>query len=231
MHNIISKRLKDLLNMRGISISEFAEMCELPIETVKNIYYARTADPKVSTLLKMSNVLNLTVNCLMGQCPHTKDEQALLNFFRSCGSHGKSLILLTAKYEAITAKGQRESFTKRIIPCLLTTGNVHEGIVYDQCEVVEIETTKTDAYIAIKVSTNDLAPKYCKDDILLIENRFPKNKEYAVFFMDGKIYIRQFIEDEKEYRLHCIHGIHEDIVLKRMDEIEYVGTCIDVIRS
>ena len=49
--------------------------------------------------------------------------------------------------------------------------------------------------------------------------------------MDGKIYIRQFIEDEKEYRLHCIHGIHEDIVLKRMDEIEYVGTCIDVIRS
>ena len=107
---MLSKRLREILFERKISLSEFAEMCEmqgLPVDTVRNVYYGKTVDPKVSTVMVMSKVLNMTVNGLMGQCSHTKDERVLLQHYRSCGNHGKSLIALTAKYEALTAKEER----------------------------------------------------------------------------------------------------------------------------
>ena len=228
---MLSERLRDLLNSRGISIAEFAEMCDLPLETVKNIYYGKTTDPKVSTLMKMGNVLNLSVNCLMGQCPHPTEEQILLGYYRMCGEHGKSLILLTSKYEAVSAKAEREASGKHKIPCLIANGNISEGIVYDTCETTEVITTTKEAYVAIKVTTNDLVPIYCKGDIILIKNCFPNNEEYVMFYKGERAYIRKFTEENGRYKLKSIHDIGEDILLKRMDEVEYVGTCVSVIRA
>ena len=51
---MLSKRLKEILGDRGLSIGSFAEMCDLPVETVRNIYYGKTADPKVSTVMQLS---------------------------------------------------------------------------------------------------------------------------------------------------------------------------------
>ena len=56
------------------------------------------------------------------------------------------------------------------------------------------------------------------------------NGEFAVFYVNEKAYIRKFVEEKDEYRLRCIHDVFDDIVLKRMDEVEYVGTCIGVVR-
>ena len=81
------------------------------------------------------------------------------------------------------------------------------------------------------MTNNDLVPVYCKGDIILIENRFPNNREYGAFFKDGRAYIRQYIEEDGQYRLRCLHKQGEDIILKRMDQIEYIGTCIDVVRE
>lgn len=81
------------------------------------------------------------------------------------------------------------------------------------------------------MTTNDLAPAYCKGDILLFENRFPQNGEIGAFFRDGKVFIRKFCEEGNSYRLKCLHKQDVDIVLKRMDEVDYIGTCIDVVRE
>jgi len=227
----ISEKLKTELHEKNISLLEFAEICDLPIETVKNVYYGRTPDPKVSTLLKMGNALNLSINCLMGQCPHTKDEQQLLKYYRSCGTHGKSIVGLVAKYEAMSAKSERESKDKHTIPCLIPKGNIREGIIYDRCEVVEIKTAVKEAYVGIKIINNDLIPRYCKNDIILIENRFPNYGELGVFYKGDRAYIRRFIEEDNQYILQCLHNYGEDFVLKRLDNLEYIGTCIDVVRE
>lgn len=228
---MLEQRLREILKERKISISDFAEMCDLPLETVRNVYYGRTNDPKISTLLKMGNALNLSVNCLMGQCSHTKEERILLQHYRHCGTHGKSVIELIAKYEAISAKAEREAFEKHKVPCLIPNGNIREGIVYDRCETVEVYTSEKNAYVGIKITNNDLVPVYCKGDIILIENRFPSDQEYGAFFKEDRVYIRQYIEEGGQYRLRCLHRQGKDFILKRMDEIEYIGTCIGVIRA
>jgi transcriptional regulator with XRE-family HTH domain len=228
---MLGTRLREILAARGISKDELAEMCDLPLETIRNIYYGKTPDPKASTVMKISKALNITVNCLMGECSHSSEERALLQYFRMCGHHGRSVILLSAKFEALTAKEEREAKDKHTIPCLIPHGNIYQGIVYDDCEVVDIFTAKEEAYVAIKMVNNDLVPVYCKGDVLLIANRFPANKEYGVFYQHGRAYIRQYIEEENQYRLKCLHNYAKDMIFKRMDEIEYVGTCCGVVRA
>jgi len=231
---MLSKRLREILNERKISLTDFAEMCEmqgLPVDTVRNVYYGKTVDPKISTVMVMSKVLNMSVNCLMGQCSHTPEERQLLRYYRTCGVHGKSLIFLTSKYEALSAKDEREATDRHMIPCLIPHGDIRQGVIYDACEVVEIFTSCKEAYVAVKMTNNDLVPTYCKDDIILISNSFPRNKEYGVFYKNGRAYIREYLEEEGQYRLKCLHKMGEDMIFKRMDEIEYIGTCCGVIRA
>ena len=229
---MLGTRLRELLATRKISKEEFAIMCDLPIETIRNIYYGKTPDPKVSTVMKMAKALDISVNCLMGQCQHTPEERALLLHYRGSGNHGKSLILNTAKFEYMSAKDERGAIGKRPIRYIIPTkDNIRQGVIYDESDSGMIYTTNLDAYMGIQMTNNDLVPLYCKGDIVLVANRFPINKEYGVFYRDGRIYIRQYIEEDNHYRLKCLHNYGEDMIFKRMDEIEYLGTCCGVIRT
>lgn len=227
---MIDTRLKDLAYTRGLSLQQVAELADLPLETVRNIWYGKTPDPKVSTVLKLAKVFGMSVNCFMGDCANTPQER-VLQYYQACGHHGRSLIELVAKYEAVTAKAEREALDKHKIPCLLPQGDMSEGIVYDTCLTEDIETTVPEAYVAIRVSSNYLVPVYCKGDIILIENRFPDAGECAAFFKDGRAYIRQYIEENGQYRLRCLHSQGKDMIFNRMDEIEYIGTCIGAVRT
>jgi len=228
---IISKRLHEILDELGWTKETLADKSGLPLETIRNIYYGKTPDPKVSTVLAIAEATGHSMNCLMGKCPHTPAEKVILRNYRSCGPHGKAIIELIAKYEAGSVKSEREAFDKHMIPCLLPHGDIHKGIIYDTCETVEIETSTPEAYIAIQMTSNDLAPKFCKGDVILLENRFPANGEYSAFFRGDRVYIRKFIEEDKQYRLKCLHNHDTDIILKRMDEVQYVGTCCGVVRA
>ncbi len=228
---IISKRLQEILIELGWTKETLAEKSGLSFETIKNIYYGKTPDPKVSTILAISDATGRSMNCLMGKCPHTPQEKTILRNYRSCGPHGKAIIELIARYEAGSVKCERESFNKHMIPCLLPHGDIHKGIIYDTCETVEIETASPEAYVAIKVTSNDLTPVYCKDDVILLENRFPANGECAAFFRGDRVYIRKFVEENGQYRLKCLHNRDDDIIVKRMDEVSYIGTCCGVVRK
>lgn len=231
MITALSERMRQLMAEKKWTIQKLATIAGLPEETVRNIYYAKTPDPKVSTIMKLSEAFNLSVNCLMGKCSHTPQERAILRNYRACGKHGKAIIELIARYEASAIKSEREGDKKHTIPCIVPQGEIRKGIIYDLCETVEIETTVKEAYIAIQMINNDLAPVYCKGDILLLENRFPTNGEKAAFYRGDRVFIRKFMDEGNQYRLQCLHKYDEDIVLKRMDEADYIGTCIGVVRE
>lgn len=228
---MLCTRVRDIMNSKNMTIQQLADLANLPIETVKNIYYGKTNDPKVSTVLSIANAFNISVNCLMGHCQHTEQERRLLQYYRLCGTHGKSLIELTAKHEATVAKDERVHTDRHMIPCLIPARRINHGFAYTDSEVVEISTVKAEAYVAIKIVSNSYAPAYCKGDILLLEDRYPDHGERAVFVKDGVGYIRRFIEEDGKCILRCVAGHREDIVLKSLDGVECVGTCIGVSRE
>ncbi len=231
--NILQKRLREIINNRGWTYSEFLKNTGLMEykDSIDNVYYGRSKDPRVSTVMQISEALGVAVNCLMGKCSHTKEERALMNYYRACGPHGQSVLGLVAKYEAMSAKAEREASVRHKVPCMLTTSDIYDGIMYDSCQVQEIETAEAEAFVAVKLASNLLSPLYCKNDVLLFANRFPNHEEYGMFIKGNKAFIRQYLEEDGGYRLRSVHDSSKDMVLKRMDAVEYVGTCIGVVRS
>jgi transcriptional regulator with XRE-family HTH domain len=228
---MFGKRVRELLASSGMSKDELAQRSGLPIETIRNIYYDKVSDPKVSTVLAIGNVFNISVNCLMGQCQHTSDERALLQYYRACGHHGKNIVRASAKYEALTAKEEREATGRHSVSCLFPEGDIYHGIDYDGARTEDIWVSNDEADTAIYMTTNCLMPTYCKGDTILITDRFPRVNEYGVFYYHSRAYIRQYIERDGEYILKCLHKFDKDLVFKRMDDIECLGTCCGVIRS
>lgn len=181
-------------------------------------------------MLKLSKALDLSVNYLCGNIMYKHDEKILIDHYRNASEHGKAVIRLFAKVESMMSDHERKA-DKYLIPCLIPIGVVRDGIKYNSSDSVKIETDNPDAYLAIEITTNYFAPAYCTGDRILLENRFPKPLEYAVFLTDGHAYFRQYQEHDEGYVLKCINGRGTDKFFKRMDEVHCVGTLVGVIRA
>lgn len=57
----IKARILRLCEERGISINKLATMCALPPSSVKNILYGRSVDPKILTIKKICDGLDITL--------------------------------------------------------------------------------------------------------------------------------------------------------------------------
>ena len=220
-----------LMDAHDITLRELADKSDVPLETLRNIIYNKVTDPKTSTMYAISKVFGVSINFLLGEPFISQEESAIVNNYRKSGKHGKSVIELIAKYEATAARSERNAKGKHKVPCVIPHGNIRNGIVYDTNETIQKETVIDEAYVAITITNNDLAPRFCKNDSILFEKRFPESGEIVAFAIADKIYIRKFIEENGQYRMQCLHNHGSDMIFKRMDEIILVGTCCGVIRE
>jgi transcriptional regulator with XRE-family HTH domain len=229
--DMIRERFAALLAERGWTLEEFSKRSGLSINTVKNISGGKTIDPQLSTAAIIAETFGISINCLMGKCPHTPQEKELLRLYRETGKHGKSIITLIARYEAGAIKSEREAKDKHPVPCLLPQGDITNGIIYDACKEEEEITSIPEAYSAIKMPNDDLAPMFCEGDIILFEDRIPKSGEYAGILNGDRAFIRKFIKENGQYKFECLHNHGKDIFVKRLDEINFIGTICGVIRN
>lgn len=228
---MISENLKFAMHFKNIGLSNLSEQSDIPLETLRNIYYGRVSDVKLSTVVKIANTLGVSIDWIAGRSTLSKQEREIIDNYRNCGVHGKSIIELIAKFEAGAALHERNAEGKHLIPIIVPIGHVEDGILYNSCNTLDIETADDRAYLAIKITTNNFSPAYCKEDCILLENRFPEVGERAVFYDGLKAYFRLFEYDGKMYRLKCLHGRGKDMLLSRMDQVDCLGTCIGVIRA
>lgn len=240
---MFSDRIRELMIEKDISLADLAELSGVPFETLRNIYYRKVKDPKVSTAFQLASALGVTVEYLLKDMDAAEEEirdgekeknieKELIENYRECGNHGRAIIRLVARFEAKAARKERLNLhkMKHRIPCLIPVGRVGDGIEYNSCNVEDEYTMIKKVYLAIEITNNDFAPAYCKGDRILLENRFPELGERAVFTDGIKAYFRYFKMEGDMYCLKCLNGRGEDMILRRMDEIDCLGTCISVIR-
>lgn len=226
---MLGDKLKEIMRVKGVDCRELSNSSEVPLETIRNLYYGKVTDPKVSTVTAISKALGCSVNHLMGEEIYTPKEVNLILNYRKCGSHGKALMYLVGRYEAMTARHDCDD--AYVVPCFVPEGAMVDGFEYKCSEVIDVETDCEDAYAAIKVTSNNFMPSFCKGDIILLEDRFPEDGERAVFVIDGIGYFRRFVEKNGRNVLRSISRHGEDIVIKMTDEVNCVGTYIGVIKA
>lgn len=226
---MLGDKLKEIMRVKGVDCRELSNSSEVPLETIRNLYYGKVTDPKVSTVTAISKALGCSVNHLIGEEIYTPKEVNLILNYRKCGSHGKALMYLVGRYEAMTARHDCDD--AYVVPCFVPEGAMVDGFEYKCSEVIDVETDCEDAYAAIKVTSNNFMPSFCKGDIILLEDRFPEDGERAVFVIDGIGYFRRFVEKNGRNVLRSISRHGEDIVIKMTDEVNCVGTYIGVIKT
>lgn len=226
----IDSTLRNLLAEKKMTLQQLADASDVPIETIRNIYYGKVDDPKIQTLLKISKALDVSVNYLCGEVKYTNEEQQLLKLYRNSSDHGKAVIRLFAQAESDMSDYERES-DKHFISCLIPIGHVHDGVKYHSCNSVIIETDSYDAFIAFEITTDYFSPVYCSGDRLLLNNRFPYEGEHAVFLIDGYTYLRQYHKHDNGYTLQCLNGLGKDMTFERLDSVQCIGTVIGIIRA
>lgn len=240
---MFSDKIRELMIEKDISLADLAELSGVPFETLRNIYYRKVKDPKVSTAFQLASALGVTVEYLLKDMDASEDEvqdeekeerveEEIIENYKECGNHGRAIIRLVARFEAKAARKERLNLhkMKHRIPCLIPVGRVGDGIEYNSCNVEDEYTMIKKVYLAIEITNNDFAPAYCKGDRILLENRFPELGERAVFTDGIKAYFRYFKMEGEMYCLKCLNGRGEDMLLRRMDEMDCLGTCISVIR-
>ena len=215
---MFSDKIRELMIERDISLTDLAELSGVPFETLRNIYYRKVKDPKVSTAFQLASALEVTVEYLLKDMSTTEEE---------------AIIRLVARLECKAARKERLNLRKmkHRIPCFIPVGRIGDGIDYNSCTVEDEYTMIKKVYLAIEITNNNFAPAYCKGDRILLENRFPELGECAVFTDGMKAYFRYFKMEGEMYCLKCLNGRGKDMLLRRMDEVDCLGTCISVIRK
>lgn len=231
MLTVLSEKLRELLDDRDMTFAQLSEQADIPLETVRNLYYGKVKDPKLSTVMAISKALNVSVNFLLGESVFSDDEVEMILNFRKCGKHGKSVLLLLSKYEAELAQHEKKDSHKHRIPCIVPVGDVKDGVPFQGSETVDLNVSDPSAFLAIQVNNNNFSPVFCKGDKVLLADRFPQNGERAVFTKDCMIYCRTFVEESDGYTLQGLNRFSRDFHMKRMNEFECLGTCIGIVRE
>ena len=227
---MIAKRIKELLEREHMTWQVLAERADIPIETMRNIYYGKVKNPSSLTMLSIARVFQCSINFLLGETVELEDEANLLYCYRKCGHHGKNRLQMLAKYELETVEAEKECLETHCIPCIVPKELFKEGMRYTATDIRILDTVEPNAYMALYIPNNDWTPKYCKEDEILLERRFPHNGEDALFMREGRLYFRTYIEEKNKYILRYMNDMEDDFVYRRMDKFTCIGTAVGVVR-
>ena len=74
--DVISKRLQDLIDRRGITVNKLATLSGITQSTVENVIHGKTSNPKLKTLHRLACGLDMTVSELLDfpEMNHTQFE-------------------------------------------------------------------------------------------------------------------------------------------------------------
>lgn len=232
MYHLISDKLKEAMLIKNVNLPQLAEMSDISLSTLQNLYYAKNKNPRVETLYALCKALDVTMDYITGLTKYDKNELEMLRNYQTCGRHGKDFLLIVSRFESdYTTSLKRNQKNKHVITCLIPEGHVADGFVYSTCKMEQVETVFDEAFMAIKITTDNFIPSFLNGDIIALANRFPIEGEKAVYYKDGRAYFREYNRElNGTVVLKTLNGIGEDFVLNNMSGFKLLGTYINVIR-
>lgn len=183
---MIDKQLKAMMDKKGLTLEKLSMLSNVPIETIRNIIYRRARNPRVDTLLALSRTLDVSMESLMGESPREEEEQ-LLFAYRESGEHGKKFIRAIAEIEAQWQAGVDVN-EEREIPCLIPAVETSDGAAFSSFDVEHVKTACENVYMAVRLPNDHFSPRYCKNDVLLLSDKFPNEGENALFLYNHRLY-------------------------------------------
>lgn len=228
----IGKRLKMLMKINNLTISELAEKADISEDTIKSIRSGKTTNPSIGILIAISDALSCTIDNLIGRFPKTFDEAELLRKWRSLDSHGRNKAIMLIDNEL--AYQPLISNKTRSFMVYTPSAYLGNGAVFDlsRPEYIDIpHNYMADADFGFKVISDSLIPDYFPNDIIALKKRLPLPGETAFYLKNNTVYIRKNMVVNGVSRLIPLYATNNETELKNTFEYTCIGTLIGLVRS
>lgn len=190
--------IKSIMKEQGLTLSKLAGQADLSEDTLRSLIYGKSEDVKLSTIWKIADVLNCSIDYLVG---HSKDinREKLIYNMQKLSSRSINAIDTLIQLE-LTATQNQSNDNHETIPVLVPTGNMKDGYYYDN---VSFSTHDISNYpsslkryltMGLLINTNAYAPTYFRNDILLLSTNKPIELDDIVLYQNqsGQLYLQRY---------------------------------------
>lgn len=228
------ENLRKLLQEKKITLNALSLQADLSEDTLRSVVYGKSHDIKLSTVIKIANVLDCPIDDLVGRQYYSEEEKEIhARMHRFSESSLRAMWYFSKLEEDIMLKHSEEG--KDLIPVLCPLGNMKDGM-YGGSHTVEMldiseypEVLREDADFGLKILSNHFEPMYFLNDILICScKRPPEYNDIVVYFdQSGKLYLRKYFETH----LEPLNGFGERIPSNRFNEFTAKGVVLRVVKE
>ncbi len=226
--------LRKMLREKKLTLNALSLQADLSEDTLRSIIYGKSQDIKLSTMIKIADVLTCSLDELAGRSPYSTQEQSILNRIRNLPERSVNVVQFIIELEEHSALDQSQKGTD-VIPVFVPVGSLKDGMFYD-CSIYEElniseypGSLKSITDFGIRIVTRNYEPIYHPNDILLFSHsKLPEYHDIVLYIdNDGKIYIRRYLE----YGLESINGFGKNIPIKEIRNYTALGVALKVVKE
>ena len=232
----MNKEYFDRIRMkRGMTLEKLSEDTGIPVGTLSKISSGNTK-PSYHNMCLISKALKCSLDDFtdMLDSSLTEEETSLLADYRALDNHSKNLIRVIIDME-MEISDFYSADKGYLMECFVPTRVSGEGEFYESCNVDIIDAGNSEIAqngdFCLKVVTDDLCPVYFRNDILVINYRFPKTGETAIFLHNNKQYIRRYYRTDSGIKLMGVNDYVKNIEVSDLREYICIGTGVTVLRG
>jgi repressor LexA len=212
----------------------------ISIGTLNKLLAGATEDPKLSTLIPLSEALGCSIDVMLGRQDSDNDNNSIMEKYNSLDDAGKESVryILNKEYHRVTREKNitinDHKNISRIVKLKLYDIGVSAGTgsyLFDcDYKTISINSNRIseNADFAVRVSGNSMNPKYENGDILLVAEKQPVSEgELGIFSVNGESYFKVYGND----RLISLNKDYRDIVFNENDDVRCFGKVIGKIST
>lgn len=229
---IFREILKKNLQEKKITLNALALESDLSEDTLRSVVYGKSQDVKLSTVIKIADVLDCPLDDLIGRKYYSDVEREIHHRIHSFPEQTLRATLHFSKMQEDLVLKQSNS-GKVLLPVFVPHGNMKEGMYCDNHDVITLDISEypksiqEEADFGIKILTDVFEPVYYLNDILLCScERQPEYNDIVLYFdLNGRLYLRKY----HETHLESLNGFGERIPASRFSEFIPKGVVLRAV--
>lgn len=174
------------------TIREIAEMADIPFSTLSAFLYGDATDCKLSTAIKISRALGVSLDELVGAGTVEPEIQECISMSRELDQHHRYVIRAFVRHQ-YNLHGGAPDKVKRISVLLpeCQHGALRTTMASEALDITHLPATiRANACVGIRIPCDHYEPHYMRDEIILLgADREAHNGERCVVRYGGNLYI------------------------------------------
>lgn len=196
------KNLYMYIDRKDITLSEVAELADIPISTLKTFLYGNAKDCHLSTAIKLARVFHVSIDELVGAGTITPQTCKTLQLVRQLPESYTYFIHWVTRYhyDLLTSNQVTEHSIEVMFAECNDLGNLKATNNVDVLDISSIDKDlRPKIFMGVRIPNNMYAPIFFEGNVLLIANdRNPRPTEKTLILVDDNIffaYRKEEIED------------------------------------